>query len=128
LISYREGNPEQTIEWANKAGLWGPPGTLALLVRAMSEHQLGQTDTAKATLALAAAKVPVELRSLGTNAWTGPLPISAESVGFDWQVSEIIRREAAAVISVATVQMPAADAPTVPPPSPPSSLRSFPTQ
>ncbi len=101
LVSYREGTPEQAIGWTEKVGSWGPPGALAMLVRAMSEHQLGNAVKAMEFLDQAEAMISVELRTLGTDVWKGELPTTAE-VGIDWQIAEIIRREASRVVTGST--------------------------
>jgi hypothetical protein len=93
--------PAQVIEWTEKAGGWGTPGTLAMLVRAMSEHQLGNSVKAKEFLEKAEAMIPIELRTLGTEDWTGKLPTTAD-VSIDWQIAEIIRREARMVVTGST--------------------------
>lgn len=100
LISYREGEPQKAIEWAAKAGpLTAQPGTLAAVVRAMAEHQLGQTDKAHETLSQVAVVIPVELRTLGTQAYTGTIPVQSSTVDSNWMFPEILRREAAALIN-----------------------------
>jgi tetratricopeptide (TPR) repeat protein len=99
LISYREGKPADAIDWTRKmSGLGGDPGALALVVRAMSEEKLGQHDQAVKSLAAAAAMIPAELRTLGTRDYNGPLVVPAATINHDWLVTEILRREADALI------------------------------
>jgi hypothetical protein len=80
------------------SGLGGDPGALALVVRAMSEEKLGQHDQAVKSLAAAAAMIPAELRTLGTRDYNGPLVVPAATINHDWLVTEILRREADALI------------------------------
>ena len=102
LISYREGNYGDAIEWVRQLPSFNTqPGTLALVVRAMAEQQLGQHEQAVQSLAQAEAQIPAELRTLGTADYNGPLPASAEVVQHDWLVPEILRRQAATLIHAA---------------------------
>jgi serine/threonine protein kinase/WD40 repeat protein/tetratricopeptide (TPR) repeat protein len=95
LVSYREGEAQQAIEWARKLdGGNLQAQTLALVVQALAEHQLGQSDTARATLAKAKARIPEKLRTLGTDDYRGALPVSAAIVHHDWLIPEVLRREA----------------------------------
>ena len=105
LISYREGNHEEVIAWTKKvSNLTGLAGTLALVVRAMAEQQLGQTDQARKTLAQVDAFIPIELRTLGSAGYIGPLPVPSATVNHDWLIPEILRREPAALINVTPTQ------------------------
>ncbi|MGO9112348.1 MAG: hypothetical protein ACLP9L_24220, partial [Thermoguttaceae bacterium] len=101
LIAYREGNSQLAKELTQEAGNSpiDQPEALALTVRCMAEHRLGETDRARKTLAQVTAVIPAELRTLGTSNYAGPLPVSAEKVSHDWLIPEILRREAAALIN-----------------------------
>lgn len=102
LISYREGNYGDAVEWVRQLPSFNTqPGTLALVVRAMAEQQLGQHEQAVQSLAQAEAQIPAELRTLGTADYNGPLPASAEVVQHDWLVPEILRRQAVTLIHAA---------------------------
>ncbi len=99
LIAYREGDYPGAVDWAEKVrGAVGQNKALALVVRAMAESRLGKTEPARQTLAAAEAVIPGELRTLGTDAYNGPLPVPAVVVSHDWLIPEILRREAAALI------------------------------
>jgi len=99
LISYREGHPEEAIAWTKKhPDLKWQHGALALVVRALAEHQLGLRDQARQTLAQAEAIIPAELRLLGSTDYSGPLPVPPWAVEQDWLAAEIVRREARAVV------------------------------
>jgi hypothetical protein len=65
LASYRDGKFDETIAWAKKhPDNKHDHGALALVVRAMAEHQLGEHDQSRQTLA--EALIPKSLRTLGT--------------------------------------------------------------
>jgi WD40 repeat protein len=101
LISYREGNAREAVAWAARVGdgQTNPnPGALALTVRALAEYRLGSTDEARQKLALATALIPAELRTLGTDAYRGSLPVAEQTISHDWLIPEILRREASALI------------------------------
>ncbi len=99
LFSYREGHFKEALDWTNKTGTTRSyAGTLSLAVRAMSEHQLGLRDEALRDLATVDAAIPAELSGLGTNRFRGLLPVPVESVNTDWQIAEVLRREADALI------------------------------
>ncbi len=99
LIAYRQGLFEEAVDWSKKntepTEEWG---ALALVVRAMAERQLGQRDEANKTLAQAEALIPMELRTLGTEGYTGLMPASAKNTQSDWLLAEILRREAVQLI------------------------------
>ena len=100
MISYRESKHEDAIAWTKKnLELKGQPAALALVVRAMAEHQLGQQEEARKTLAEATAIIPAALRTLGTDEYKGPLPVSPGIITHDWLAPEILRREADALIN-----------------------------
>lgn len=100
LYSYREGKFDEAIAWTKRSpNPTFQTGALTLVVRAMAEHQLGQHDQARATLAEAEALIPGELRSLGTPDDTTLLPVPAGSIHSDWLAPELLRREAATLIS-----------------------------
>lgn len=100
LISYREGRPDEAIAWVKKMPtLTSMSGSLALTVRALAEHDLGKKEEAAKSLAAAEALIPIELRTLGTDAYTGPLPVPTAVISPDWLFAEILRREAHAKIN-----------------------------
>ncbi len=95
LIAYREGNPQQAIGWSQFISRTSiHSDSLARVVRAMAQHQLGQTDTARETLSRVETQIPLILRTLGTESWNGPLPVPATAVSPDWLIVELLRREA----------------------------------
>jgi WD40 repeat protein/serine/threonine protein kinase len=99
LISYREGNYADAIQQVQQmSSFTTQPGTLALVVRAMAEQQLGRHEQAVQSLTEAEARIPIELRTLGSADYTGPLPVPAEVVQHDWLVPEILRRQASTLI------------------------------
>jgi hypothetical protein len=99
LIAYRQGDYGEAVARTGRLStLTGVAGTLALIVRAMAEQQLGQHEQARQTLAQAEIQIPVELRTLGTDDYDGPLPVSAITVSHDWLIPEILRRETAELI------------------------------
>lgn len=96
LISYREGQPAEAIRWTNQLTEFRhQPGTLALVVRAMAEHRLGQHEAARESLKAAELQIPLSLRTLGTAGDSTPLPVPNGIVDHDWLVPELLRREAA---------------------------------
>lgn len=100
LIAYREGTFEAAIEWTEKLDTVDSyAGSLAILVRAMAEERLGRHDDAVRSLARAESQLPLELRSLGTPGYTGPLPVGSDTVAHDWLMPEILRREATKLIN-----------------------------
>lgn len=99
MHSYREGNFSEAIGWVQKhPNLTWPSGALALVVRAMAEHRLGQQEQSRRTLAQAETYVPIELRLLGTADNDGQFPASPATVSPDWLAPEVLRREAAKLI------------------------------
>ncbi|MCL4206748.1 MAG: protein kinase [Pirellulaceae bacterium] len=100
LSSYRAGEPQQALRWAQK--LDDSPtfqsGALALVVRSMAEYRLGQTDQARRTLAEVTESIPVPLRTLGTDQYDGVLPVPDSVIAHDWLIPEILRREAERLI------------------------------
>jgi tetratricopeptide (TPR) repeat protein len=100
LISYREGEHQKAVEWVRKIdGRTGRAETLALVVRALAEHQLGESEKARATLTQAESNIPVKLRTLGTGDYHGLLPVSSSIVHHDWLIPEILRREAESLLN-----------------------------
>jgi tetratricopeptide (TPR) repeat protein len=99
LASYREGNYEDAISWANKSpNMKEYIGAQVYLTRAMAEEKLGRHDAAVQSLALGEALIPEELATLGTPDYNGALPVDLAKVYRDWLVDEILRREAALLI------------------------------
>ena len=100
LVAYREGNPQEAIKWVQQLNeRTSQAGTLALVVRAMAEHQLGQSEQARETLDLVESAIPVELRTLGTDDYHGPLPVASRTVHHDWLIPEVLRREAESLLN-----------------------------
>ncbi|MCY2995622.1 MAG: protein kinase [Planctomycetota bacterium] len=101
LISYRAGDYETAAARAMKVSVESthPGGALALAIRAMAEYQLDRTEQARRTLAQVETYIPIELRTLGTPDYQGPLPVLAATAHYDWLIAEILRREAAALIN-----------------------------
>jgi len=99
LVSYRAGNFQQAITWAEQVDEQNAQArVLALVVRSMAEQQLGQAEQARQTLAQASALIPTELATLGSDAHRGPLPVAVETISHDWLIPEILRREANVLI------------------------------
>lgn len=99
LISYREGQHEEAIRWTTRmASFQGQPGALALIVRAMSEHKLGQLEAARESLKAAELQIPLILRTLGSADDSTSLPVPIGTVDHDWLVPELLRREAERLI------------------------------
>jgi serine/threonine protein kinase/tetratricopeptide (TPR) repeat protein len=101
LAAYRAGDFQQAERWAVRSvekaqGSLSAP--LALLVRALAEHQLGRQDKAQRSFAEASAMIPGELRMLGTNEYVGTLPVNAYAVYADLLIAEVLRREAEATL------------------------------
>ncbi|TWU08505.1 serine/threonine-protein kinase [Stieleria varia] len=95
LHSYRSGDAQAAIGWTEKLGeMTGDAAKVALVVRAMAEHELGETEKARKTLSIVEAMIPGELRTLGTDAYDGPVPLPS-SPRHDDLIPEILRREAA---------------------------------
>ncbi len=67
---------------------------LALLIRALAESKLRQPEQAWQSFAEAAELIPSDLRTLGTAAHTGKLPVKPAVVHHDWLFAECLRREA----------------------------------
>jgi eukaryotic-like serine/threonine-protein kinase len=105
LVSYRAGDFQEAITWAQQVDHQNAEVyALALLVRAMAESQLGETDSARETLAQASALIPAEARALGTDAHRGPLPVAPGVVFHDRLISEILRREAVTLVGGASTK------------------------
>ncbi|HQU46107.1 MAG TPA: hypothetical protein PK867_25055, partial [Pirellulales bacterium] len=99
LVSYRAGNFQQAITWAEQVDEQNAQArVLALVVRSMAQQQLGQAEQARQTLAQASALIPTELATLGSDAHRGPLPVAVETISHDWLIPEILRREANVLI------------------------------
>jgi tetratricopeptide (TPR) repeat protein len=102
LLAYREGKFEQAAAYCVKSQevshRQGAEGALALLMLSMAQHQLKQADQARQSLAEATALIPHALATLGSPAFQGSLPVSADILGHDWLIAEILRREAALLI------------------------------
>jgi tetratricopeptide (TPR) repeat protein len=103
LISYREGNYAEAVAWTLKDPEpdW-QPGALTLVVRALAEHQLGQHEQARRTLAAADALIPVELHTLGMADAMVRFLVPSSIIADDWLAPEILRREARALIEPGT--------------------------
>ncbi len=99
LVAYREGNWNEAVAWTDKlTDSTGQSGALALVVRALALFQQGEEDNAVKTLRQAEAEIPVALRTLGTDEFTGELPARPEAVSPDWLFAETLRREASTLI------------------------------
>jgi len=99
LASYREGKFDDALAWAKKhPDNKRNHGALALVVRAMAEHQLGQHDQSRRTLDEAEALIPKSLLTLGTPGAPSQRPASADDIQADWLTPELLRREAVALI------------------------------
>ena len=88
---------DKTVHWIHKSqqsqGYAEEPRvqTLALLLLAMAQHQLGQTEEASQAFAEASALIEEHLPKLATGELGGGW--------HDWLIAEILRREAAKLIA-----------------------------
>ena len=99
LVAYRKGEWKEAVAWTDKlSDSTGQPGALALVVQAMALYQQGDEEAALKTLQQAEAEIPVPLRTLGTDEFTGELPVHPGSVSPDWLFAETLRREASTLI------------------------------
>jgi WD40 repeat protein/tetratricopeptide (TPR) repeat protein/tRNA A-37 threonylcarbamoyl transferase component Bud32 len=102
LGAYRDHNWERAADLCEKSLenslRQGADGSLALLILAMARHQEGKHELAESVLAEASDLVPDELATLGTKEHITALPASEFVAHHDWQISEILRREAAMLI------------------------------
>jgi tetratricopeptide (TPR) repeat protein len=99
LVSYRAGDFQEAITWAEQVVEQNTQArALALVVRALAEYQLGQPERARQTLADVSALIPAEFRTLGSDAFDGPLHIAEGITLHDWLIPAILRREASALI------------------------------
>ena len=113
LAAYRAGDYAQTVQDSDRAHVLsgarplGPgdqsvdPGdrsaaltAMVFVVRAMAEQRTNRPGEAKRYYNAASALIPRELRTLGSPAYQGPLPVDANVVDRDWLIAEILRREA----------------------------------
>ena len=96
LSSYRAGKYDEALAWAKKhPDNKSQSGALALTVRAMAEHQLGQHEEARKSLDQAEAEIPKSLRPSSTPAPQPQRPTPAADIAPDWLAPELLRREAA---------------------------------
>lgn len=100
LVQLRQGNSKQALDLVtvlpNEPG--NPVDSMAQVIRAMAEHQLGNSESARTTLAAATETIHSELRTLGSPNYAGPLPVDKAKVAIDWLIIELLRREANALI------------------------------
>ncbi len=105
LAAHRAGDHAIAVRLCNMslASLHKVPGSfdytnacpaLALLIRALAESKLRQPEQAWQSFAEAAELIPSDLRTLGTAAHTGKLPVKPAVVHHDWLFAECLRREA----------------------------------
>ena len=96
LSSYRAGKYDEALAWAKKhPDNKSQSGALALTVRSMAEHQLGQHEEARKSLDQAEAEIPKSLRPSSTPAPQPQRPTPAADIAPDWLAPELLRREAA---------------------------------
>jgi len=97
LNAYRTAEADKTVHWIHKSqrshGYAEEPRVqvVALLLLAMAQHQLGQTEEASQAFAEASALVEEHLPKLATGELGGGW--------HDWLIAEILRREAAKLIA-----------------------------
>jgi hypothetical protein len=97
LAAYRTAEAGKTVHWIHKSqqsqGYAEEPRVqaLALLLLAMAQHQLRQTEEASQALAKASSLVEEHLPKLATGELGGGW--------HDWLIAEILRREAAKLIA-----------------------------
>jgi hypothetical protein len=106
LAAYRAGDYPRALHWSNKSlesGEKAQPGSvdyrqgclaLALLVRALTEHQLHRAAEARRSFAEAVTLIPSELRVLASSDRKIKLPVNSSTVHHDWLNAEVLRREA----------------------------------
>ena len=74
----------------------------ALAIRVLAEHRLGRQDAARRTLDEATKMMPTALLNVATGApRPEDLPLDARVADHDWQIAEILRREAEAKLRTA---------------------------
>jgi serine/threonine protein kinase/WD40 repeat protein/tetratricopeptide (TPR) repeat protein len=102
LAAYRGGNweaaaslCEQSLELNLRQGT---DGSLALVVLAMALHKQDKRELAENVLEEATDLIPAELATLGTKEHRSALPASQLVAHHDWQIPEVLRREAATLI------------------------------
>ncbi len=99
LAAYRAGEWELVLRESQKRTTFsGNTGAMLLVIRALAEEKLGQHEPALKSLQQAETIIPAELRTLGTAAHPGPLPVAASTVQVDWLIPEVLRREAGHLI------------------------------
>src|SRR5262249_36264411 len=101
LAAYRLGHYEEASQLGRKvqeSGLFARGEAQALLVRAMAEHRLKHDDEARRVYTQAVKLRPGRLRTLGEPASSDRL--DALSVGHDWLMAEVLRREAEKLLSL----------------------------
>ena len=107
LAAYRSGDATLALkETQRTTTVTGTMGALVLIVRSMAEAKLGQREQAQKTLQQAEALIPKELATLGSEKYTGPLPVSATLVIHDWLIAEVLRREAVIAVRSSTTPVP----------------------
>ena len=101
LIAYRTGEFEESLEWSKNVSPDSLPEIrgLANSVQAMAHYALGNHQEARRALQEAESLIPEDLRELGTDAWNGTLPLPRRAANPDWYIAEILRQEAAELIS-----------------------------
>lgn len=106
LAAYRAGDLELALSETRKQTSTGDhQSSVTLLVKAMAEEMLGRRMDAENSLLEAETLIPSELRTLGTNNYTGLLPVPISTVDTDGLVAEILRREAAILIRGSDLDM-----------------------
>ena len=102
LAAYRAGAWETAANLCEKSLeislRQGADSSLALLVLAMARHKEGKRELAENLLAEATDLIPAELATLGTKEHLSALPAGQLVAHHDWQIPEILRREASTLI------------------------------
>jgi serine/threonine-protein kinase len=85
MAAFRQGHYDESLAWIEKSGFLSSQRNVAVAVgtifAGMAYHQLGQSDKAKPLLE-------------ETFVWLDDQPISENGANIDWQMCQIIRREA----------------------------------
>jgi hypothetical protein len=95
LFDYRSGDYQNALAWQGDEALeTSQPGVILQLIHAMAGAKLGNSHRAKQLLEAAEASMPRDVLNLGSTQKHPSVLAAPESIGHDWLVAEILRREA----------------------------------
>ena len=104
LAAYRAGDWELVLGESQKITTFSDyTDAMRLVARAMAEEQLGQHEQALKSLAQAEPLFPMDLRTLGTAEYAGPLSVPDSVIQVDWLIVEVLRREAVQLIRESSI-------------------------